>query len=244
MNKALGPSALMAAALLVAVPATAQTEAQIRDAATRGVAAITAAQKVWANSKQVCASCHHQFQPAHAFRAAREHGIAVDEPIARADAATAFSYADLDRAIQYTHVIEPAVDDAQRLVAADAAGVKPNLATAVYARLLISRQNADGTWDSYHQRPPSSYSRITFTALGLRAIDLFHHPSQAAAAAESVTRARRYLETQTPASTEDRVYQLIGLGWAGAPRAQRVALARELQQEQQPDGGWRPIRGR
>src|SRR3954471_15329039 len=236
--------AIVVAVLGSALPATAQTDAQIRDAATRGVAAITAAQKVWANSKQVCASCHHQFQPAHAFRAAREHGIAVDESIARADAAVAFSYADLDRAIQYTHVIEPAVDDAQRLVAADAAGVRPNLATAVYAKLLISRQNADGTWDSYHQRPPSSYSRITFTALGLRAIDLFHHPSQAAAAADSVARARRYLETQTPASTEERVYQLIGLGWARAPRAQRVALARELQQEQQPDGGWRPIRGR
>src|SRR4051812_2549837 len=236
--------AIVVAVLGSALPATAQTDAQIRDAATRGVAAITAAQKVWANSKQVCASCHHQFQPAHAFKAAREHGIPVDDTIARADAATAFSYADLDRAIQYTHVIEPAVDDAQRLVAADAAGVKPNLAAAVYVRLLISRQNADGTWDSYHQRPPSSYSRITFAALGLRAIDRFHHPSQAAAASDSVTRARRYLETQTPASTEERVYQLIGLGWARAPRSQRVALARELQREQQPDGGWRPIRGR
>jgi ankyrin repeat protein len=216
----------------------------IRDAAARGVAAITAAQKVWANSKQVCASCHHQFQPAHAFKAARDHGIPIDEAIARADAATAFSYADLDRAIQYTHVIEPAVDDAQRLVAADAAGVKPNLAAAVYVRLLISRQNADGTWDSYHQRPPSSYSRITFAALGLRAVQLYHHPSQTAAAAASVQRAQRYLETQTPASTEERAYQLIGLHWSGASAARLTALSRTLQAQQRPDGGWRAIRGR
>jgi ankyrin repeat protein len=243
-ERALARLATTAAILLIAVPALAQTEAQIRDAATRGVAAITAAQKVWANSKQVCASCHHQFQPAHAFKAARDHGIPVDESSARADAATAFNYSDLDRAIQYTHVIEPAVDDAQRLVAANAAGVKPNLTTAVYARLLISRQNADGTWDSYHQRPPSSYSRITFAALGLRAVELFHHPSQAAAAAASVARARRYLETHTPQSTEERAYQLIGLGWAGAPRTQRAALARELTSQQLPDGGWRAIRGR
>jgi ankyrin repeat protein len=236
--------AMVVAVLSVAVPAAAQSEAHIRDAATRGVAAITAAQKVWANSKQVCASCHHQFQPAHAFQAAREHGIPVDESIARADAATAFSYADLDRAIQYTHVIEPAVDDALRLVAADAAGVKPNLATAVYVKLLISRQNADGTWDSYHQRPPTSYSRVTFAALGLRAVDLFHHPSQAAAAAARVARARRYLETQKPDSTEERAYQLIGLGWAGAPRSERVKLAAALKAQQQADGGWRAIRGR
>ena len=163
--------------MILVIPglAAAQSAAQIRDAAARGVATITAAQKVWASSKQVCASCHHQFQPAHAFKAARAHGIPVDEAVARADAATAFTYADLDRAIQYTHVIEPAVDDAQRMVAADAAGVKPNLAAAVYVRLLISRQNADGTWDSYHQRPPSSYSRFTFAALGLRAVQLYHH---------------------------------------------------------------------
>ena len=244
MNKAPAQLAVIVIALAVAVPAGAQTEEQIRDAATRGVATITAAQKVWAASKQVCASCHHQFQPAHAFKAAREHGIPVDETIARADAAAAFSYADLDRAIQYTHVIEPAVDDAQRMVAADAAGIKPNLATAVYVKLLISRQNADGTWDSYHQRPPSSYSRITFAALGLRAVDLFHHPSQNAAAAASVGRARRYLETHAPQSTEERAYQLIGLGWADAPRAERVKLAGELKAEQQSDGGWRAIRGR
>ena len=236
--------AIVIAVLGSALPATAQTDAQIRDAATRGAAAITAAQRVWANSKQVCASCHHQFQPPHAFRAAREHGIPVDESIARADAATAFSYADLDRAIQYTHVIEPAVDDAQRMVAADAAGVKPNLTTAVYVKLLISRQNADGTWDSYHQRPPSSYSRVTFAALGLRAVDLFHHPSQKAAAAASVARARHYLETQAPTSTEERAYQLIGLGWAGAPRTERLKLAGALKAQQQRDGGWRAIRGR
>ena len=239
-------ASLVIAWLAVAATTSAQpvTTGQIRDAATRGVAAITAAQKVWASSKQVCASCHHQFQPAHAFKAARDHGIAVDESIARADAATAFSYADLDRAIQYTHVIEPAVDDAQRLVAADAAGVKPNLAAAVYVKLLISRQNADGTWDSYHQRPPSSYSRITFAALGLRAVDLFHHPSQRAAAAASVAKARRYLEAQQPQSTEERAYQLIGLGWAGAPAAERTKLAAALLAEQQPDGGWKAIRGR
>jgi len=216
----------------------------IRDAAARGVATITAAQKVWANSKQVCASCHHQFQPAHAFKAARAHGIPVDEAVARADAATAFTYADLDRAIQYTHVIEPAVDDAQRLVAADAAGVAPNLAAAVYVRLLIARQNPDGTWDSYHQRPPSSYSRFTFAALGLRAVQLYHHPLQAAAADAAVKRAAMYLDSHTPASTEERAYQLIGLKWAGASPARLAALARSLQAQQRPDGGWQAIRGR
>ena len=120
---------------------------QVRSAATRAVAAIQNAQSTWyGTNKQVCASCHHQYQPALAYRAAREHRVPVNEEIARADALKAFTFADIDRAVQYTYVIEPAMDDAYRMVAANAAGVKPNLGAAVYAKLLISRQNKEGDW--------------------------------------------------------------------------------------------------
>src|SRR5512138_2652488 len=153
-------------------------EDRVRAAATRAVAAIQKAQATWYTAnKQVCGSCHHQYQPALAYRAAREHDIPVKEDIARADGIKAFTFADIDRAVQYSYVIEPAVDDAYRMVAGNAAGVKPNLGAAIYARLLISRQNRDGDWDGFHQRPPSSYSRFTMAALGLRAVQLYHHVS-------------------------------------------------------------------
>ena len=61
------------------------------------------------------------------MRVARDHGVPLDEAVARADATKAFNFSDIDRAVQYTYVIEPAVDDAYRMVAAHAAGVKPNL---------------------------------------------------------------------------------------------------------------------
>ena len=220
-------------------------DAMIRQAAARGIAAIQRAQANWYTAnKQVCASCHHQYQPALALKTARERGIAVDEAVARADAERAFTFADLDRAIQYQYVIEPAMDDAYRLVAAHAAGVAPNLGTAVYARLLISRQNRAGDWDGFHQRPPSSYSRVTMAALGLRAVQLYHHPSQKAAAEAAVARARRFLEQHASRATEERAYQLIGLKWAGADRATLQRFARELKALQRPDGGWGMREGR
>ena len=230
-------------ALLLVVPALASAQSdddkRIREAATRGIAAIQKAQSNWFTSyKQVCASCHHQYQPALAYRAARERGITVDERIARADAVKAFTFADIDRAIQYSYVIEPAMDDAYRMVAAHAAGVPPNLGAAVYARLLISRQNRDGDWDGFHQRPPSSYSRFTMAALGLRAVQLYHHASQKAAAEAAVARARKFLETQPAKATEEQAYRLIGLKWAGADRASLQRLARELKAAQRADGGW------
>jgi ankyrin repeat protein len=218
---------------------------RVRAAAGRALVAIQKAQASWYTSnKQVCASCHHQYQPALAYRVARDHGVPFDETIAHADAAKAFDFSDIDRAIQYTHVIEPAVDDAYRMVAANAAGVKRNLGTAIYARLLISRQNALGDWDGFHQRPPSSYSRVTMAALGLRAVQVYHHASQKAQADAAVARARTFLEGRTPRDTEERSYQLLGLKWAGVPRATLQKLARELKATQRPDGGWNSVNGR
>src|SRR5438876_639075 len=161
---------LAAAAICVAMFSSSSASAAnadpaaIRAAAARNLALFQQSQKNWFDVQR-CDSCHHQYQPALAYRAAREHGIPFDETIARADAAKAFTYADLDKAVQYSWIIEPAVDDAYRLIAAEAAGVRPNLTTAVMARLLIARQNIAGDWPSHRQRPPSSYSDVTFTAL-------------------------------------------------------------------------------
>ena len=234
---------------LLVIPALASAQGgddtRVRAAATKGVAAIQKAQSGWYTAnKQVCASCHHQYQPALAYRAARERGIPVDEAIARADAVKAFTFADIDRAIQYSYVIEPAMDDAYRLVAAHAAGVPPNLGAALYARLLISRQNRDGDWDGFHQRPPSSYSRFTMAALGLRAVQVYHHASQKSAAAAAVARARKFLESRPVRSTEEHAYRIIGLKWAGADRNTLQRFARELKAAQRPDGGWGALPGR
>jgi hypothetical protein len=218
---------------------------RVRDAAARALVSIQKAQGPWyTTNKQVCASCHHQYQPALAYRVARDHGVPLDEAVARADATKAFDFSDIDKAIQYSYVIEPAVDDAYRLVAANAAGVKRNLGAAIYARLLISRQNAQGDWDGFHQRPPSSYSRVTMAALGMRAVQVYHHASQKAQADAAVARARKFLESHTPRDTEERSYQLLGLRWAGAPRAALQNLARELKGTQRPDGGWNSVNGR
>src|SRR5947208_3267728 len=121
---------------ICAVHAQEAPTALVRDAATKAVAVIQSSQKNW-HKKQSCFSCHQQVLPAMAFREAREHGIPVDETAAHADAANAFGfYSNLDRAVQYTHLIDPAMSDSYGLMGADAAGLQPNLVTAVYARQI------------------------------------------------------------------------------------------------------------
>ncbi len=230
--------------ILASTSSLAATQESIRDSANRAIALVQSSQKNW-YGKQSCASCHNQILPAIAMRAARNHGLAVDENIARADAARSFaSYADLDRAIQYTHFIDTAMDDAYRLLGADAAGVTPNLSTALYARFIASRQKPDGHWVTFDVRPPQSYSFITATAVSLRALQLFAHPSLRKDRDERVAGARKWLSSQRPVETEGRSYQLMGLHWAGASNAELASLAGQLAATQRPDGGWNSVAGR
>jgi len=81
-------------------------------------------------------------------------------------------------------------------------------------------------------------------ALGLRAVQLYHHASQKMAAEASIARARTFLETQPPKATEEHAYRLIGLKWAGADRSTLQRFARELKAAQREDGGWGALPGR
>src|SRR5688572_25065616 len=115
MRRTLMPFVITAAATL----ATAQPRAEIREAVVKALVPVQKAQGPWFTAnKQVCASCHQQYQPSLAYRAARERGVPVNETIARADAVKAFTFAGVDKAIQYQYVIEPSVDDAYRMMGA------------------------------------------------------------------------------------------------------------------------------
>jgi ankyrin repeat protein len=224
--------------------ASAATPVQIRNAAVRAVELIQSSQKNW-YSKINCHSCHHQFQPAMAFKVARAHGVPVDDAIAHADALKAYPFTDLDAAVQYRDVQETVMDLGYSLVAANATGMEPNLVSQVYARLVAGRQEPAGYWDDLHQRPPQSYSNFTQTAIGLRAIQLYSHPSRKADTAACVARARQWLLSHTPRDTEEQTWQLIGLSWAGGPdKAFLEKAASALLAAQQADGGWNSLNGR
>lgn len=233
-------------AMICAMPAVWASDpsaARIREAASKAVSTIQRSQKDW-YKKQSCTSCHQQIFPALAFQAAREHGVALDENAAKADAVAAFGYlSNFERAVEYTHVIDPALDDGYSLLGAHAAGVRPSIVTAVYARLLAARQESDGHWETLDIRPPQSYSRFTATAVALRAIQLYAHPSMKADVEARAARARAWLLSHQPRATEERTYQLLGAYWAGAGRGTLQNLARLLRNSQQADGGWNSLDG-
>ncbi|MBZ5561405.1 MAG: ankyrin repeat domain-containing protein [Acidobacteriia bacterium] len=233
-----------ALALLLFVPALhAQTASpsQLRSGATRAVAMVQHGSTGFYKA-MVCFSCHNHGLPMLTFRMARERGIPLDEAAAAQVAAkglmTMPDFTSIDRAVQDPMIVDPAPSDGWALIAAHAAGVKPNLVTEVYARRVANWQRADGHWPTGDDRPPQSYSNITATAVAIRALQL-HMPAQLRNETEArVARAKTWLLAAHPQDTEEFTFRLLGLHFAGATSEDQSHAAQDLLALQRPDGGW------
>ncbi len=212
-----------------------------RASAARGLALVQASVATFDRARQ-CSSCHHHGLTLAALRLARERGVAFDEAAARASIERNFrGMANLDNAVQAAAQIDPSLDWGTWLNSADDAGVEGNLTSAVYARWLAQRQQADGRWTTLDVRPPQSFSVFTATALSARAVHRYLHESRSPERIARLARARQWLLGATPADTEDRTFQILGLKWTGASVAEMRTFADRLRAEQRPDGGWAQI---
>jgi N-acyl-D-amino-acid deacylase len=188
-----------------------------------------------------CTSCHHQSLPQMAYSAARARGFAVDEKNAeyqvKAVLAT-FKPVTADMAAGKPNIPDPAISVSYALVGLAAEGYAPNATTAAMAHLISLQQTADGSFLAFPARPPIESSAFTATALSIRALQVYGKSVE-----QSVERARHWLESAHPQTTEDRAMQLLGLTWAKAGRNALAPAARELLKQQRPDGGWGQLTG-
>ena len=233
------PRLILCCVLLAPICLAAIDENEVREHAQHSVNLL---QKVAAQWKSPCFSCHHQTMPAMALEAARTHGLIVDEAAAQAVAQKTFRYlGDLDAAVRVDALIDPAVSEGYGLLGAHASRVEPNLSTATYARHILRAQRADGHWAIFDARPPHSAGLFLATAVGARAVSLYAPVQMGNEKRESVERARQWLATGQPASTEDLTYRLLGLFWTGGSSEDQSAAARDLAAAQRIDGGWSQV---
>lgn len=219
--------------------AAAADEATIRARATQSVALL---QRVAAQWKTPCVSCHHQAMPALALDAARSRGLEVSEPAARSAAARTFQLlSGLDRAVQVNDIIDPSLSEGYMLMGAHASGIAPNLSTAAYARHIARAQRPDGSWATFDNRPPHSAGLFVSTAVAARAAGLYLPRQRDAQRNAVLERARRWLLSAKIESTEDATYRVFGLYWTRATAAEQSAAARELYALQRADGGWAQV---
>src|SRR5262249_28511692 len=132
---------------------------------------------------------------------------------------------------------DPTPNDSDLLLAAYAAGLQPNLTTAVYARRLV-RWQRDGHWVTSDFRPPHSSSYFMTTATAVRAIRFYLPDELRSERDASLRSAGVWLFETRPASTDDAAFGLMGLVGAEASRDQVAAARHDLEPMQKPSGGW------
>lgn len=214
-----------------------------REVASRSAALLQQSAQAWVMTQR-CASCHHQGLGTVAAAVVAERGIAVDRRKLAVQSETLWRRL-ADRAGQHAFGLStsnPAIGESYNLWALSATGRPVDLDSDLLVHALAGRQGADGRWTSVEHQPPLEDSAITATALTLRALVERSLPGRAGEMGERVERARRWLEAATPTETEESVFRIFGLWWAGAsaadPGGPLHAALDTLRAQQRADGGW------
>ena len=236
---ALGLVCVMSGWVRAAAPPVSTPSPQtVRDAASRAIALLDRSVVVW-HQQRTCFSCHHQALPIAVTTLARTKGVAFDEALARKNISAGLGgLKSLDRAVQGYQQIDPSMELGYELATAADAGVPAGLARAANAALVASWQLPDGSWSTFDQRPPQSFSPVTATAIAARGIRAYLPPERRQEAEARTLRARQWLLATTPRDTAERAYQLLGLLWTDAPADVRRKAAEDLLARQRSDGGW------
>jgi ankyrin repeat protein len=190
--------------------------------------------------KSGCVSCHNNNLTAMTIAAARKQGVRFDDGIARAQVKAIAAYVDGSRE-RYLQGLSIAggVDTTSYILLGLAAERWPSdPATDAMARFVKNKQRADGAWPSFAGRPPIESSDIQNTATAMRAVQVYMPKPQRAEYQKSIQLAAEWLAKQQPVTTEDRVFQILGLAWAGGRQQMVRRFGRELLKEQRSDGGW------
>jgi hypothetical protein len=174
---------------------------------------------------------------------ARSRGFRVNEEIASKQLRriAAFLQDNSERGLEQEG-IPGGIDTVSYVLLGMAAEKYPSDAvTDVWARFARNSQSADGRFKCRTVRPPLETSDLQVTAATIRSLLAYAPRSLQAEYRRSVDRAVRWLEKAEPASTEDHVFQVLGLTWGGGSRETIRKTASQLLALQRSDGGWGQI---
>jgi ankyrin repeat protein len=189
-----------------------------------------------------CVSCHGGNIVTSATAAVRRAGLRIDEKTA-AESLKATRLAFTPDAL-WEREDGPALEILLNSgVALADEGVPADRITDALVMNAAGQQLSTGFW-SYGGvvRPPTMDGPFTTAATAIRAFRAYAPPARRAEFDERIARAAAALSAGEPATTEDRVMQVLGLQWAGAPASKISALTAQLTSSQREDGGWSQTR--
>ena len=252
--------------LLLLIPGitAAEDRAKTTSAVTRSLELLQQTAATYTDQRD-CFSCHHQALPSMAISLAAMRGFEVNRPqvVWQSEFTAAFFLDRSEKLEKGGGVPGGPYTAAYAAVQLAADGAEQPRAAKLLVQYLQQTRQDEGYWKMNTKRPPLEISDFTSTALSLAALRLHDRLSDPGTLELTIGRAVDWLAGEKPQTTEDRVYQLLGIYWGSVdlrrgaatswsrlfhPRAgtamdvevkksfqQTVARLRELQQD---DGGW------
>ena len=196
-------------------------------------------------SHQDCTSCHQQFLPMTALAFAKKQNVPVDtaaeQALIKMVRAGELKNSEVDW--QPLFHPDPVYTKGYELFGCAAAELAPDETIDSWVHHLSAIQGKDGNWFNNLPRPPIQTGDIGATALAVHALQRYPLPGRKAEFVKQVSRARQWLWNAKPQNNDGRVYQILGLAWAGEPSRKLQPLAKALLAEQRADGGWSQLPG-
>ena len=193
--------------------------------------------------KAGCISCHNNTLTAVTIATAQKGGVPVQSELAQKQTQIIAAYLDTwrERALQGFGIPGDADTVSYILLGLAAGNHQPDPATDSMAYFLKARQSPDGQWVPIGHRPPLESSTFEVTATSMRALQVYGPKAQRAEYDKAVKRAADWLANAKPQTNEDRVFQILGMAWAGASKDKMQKAAAALIAQQRSDGGWSQI---
>jgi hypothetical protein len=196
-------------------------------------------------SKQDCTSCHQQYLPMAAIGLARKQNVPVNREVEQELIAMVRGGELKNNEVDLQPLFhpDPVFTKGYELLAFAAQELPADENADAWVHHLSAIQGPDGQWFNNLPRPPIQTGDISATALAVHALQRYGLPGRKTEFSRQVDRARDWLWKAQPRNTDSRIYQLLGLAWAGEPVRKLEPLARALLAEQQDDGGWSQLPG-
>jgi ankyrin repeat protein len=189
-----------------------------------------------------CVSCHHQNLIARAQSAAKAAGLSTDETVER-EQTLQMKSEWISQQESFLQGILPgggAPRLAENLLGLQAVNYLPDSITDAAIVAIAAAQRPDGSWNSgeIQHRPPITQSAFSATAKIIRVLQQYAIPARKQEFAKSIDRARIWLMSGTPVTTEDYAMRLYGLHYSEAPQRDVKQAADALLALQRTDGGF------
>lgn len=204
-----------------------------------------------------CTSCHHQGLGLLTTGTAASLGFSIDRQLAKSEQKVVLG--DVEHGIADLRKLVPHPEMYKHFVAVDMSELNPQVGSTltalashkvpqseaidVLATIFERQQAADGSWTYGFERAPIQSSEFTMTAQAVNVMNAYTPRGLEGEWKNRKQKALAWLIATPGRTTEDLAFRLLGLKWAGAPKAEIDKAAADLRKAQRHDGGWAQFNG-